>query len=209
MTNIDTQTNIVVHVPPNGDSQQEQIERRFPKKKIRSTAINHLVWAATLALMMIIFHLSDSITFQVHIHQPCLGIMDIVFCALTGGIGLIAASLPSTGTLISYMVLSILTSVFVLPVMIMDGIFGLLCWINWAHFFICLAEEINAISTAVFCVKAAYCIVETSEGAVLHYNPSIEKSTKANANTTDHPPDYCDVMRMGPQLSAPPAPFNW
>ena len=111
--------------------------------------------------------------------------MNIVFCALTGGIGFIAATLLSTGSLIVYMVLSITTSVFVWPVMIMDGFFGLFLpglpgFITCIHFFICLAEEINAISTAVYCGMAACCVVETSEGADFLNHPSNGKSTHAN-----------------------------
>lgn len=187
---METQPNTVIHVPADGDSQQEQIERRFPKKKIESTARRHLVWAAILALMMIIFHLLDSINTQAYTK---LGIVNIVFCAFSGGFGLMAASRPSTGKLIAYMVLSIVTSVFVLPVMFLDGLYllcssferqtiSLITALTWVNFFICLVEEITAICTAVTCGQAACCAgcASTSEGAVFLYNPSIGKSTNAN-----------------------------
>ena len=88
------------------------------------------------------------------------GLWTGVFFAIAGAVGLMASQRPSYSMVTAFMVLSIIASLFTLPLIVISGIgmgryMGQVTWRFWSGIQLLtgLAEAIVAITTAAYCCR--------------------------------------------------------
>merc|ERR1712038_149282 len=104
----------------NNQSDKQHILKVFPKNTILTLSIIQLVCGALAAISQIVL-LGISGRYN-YIAGVGTGIWTGFFFAISGGVGLVASNRPSNCTVIAYMVLSIISALFSLPLIVLSGI---------------------------------------------------------------------------------------
>jgi len=104
----------------NTQSDKQHILKVFPKNTILTLSIIQLVCGALAAISQIVL-LGISGRYN-YIAGVGTGIWTGFFFAISGGVGLVASNRPSNCTVIAYMVLSIISALFSLPLIVLSGI---------------------------------------------------------------------------------------
>merc|ERR1712018_220197 len=114
---------IVITLPTNESSsgRQDRFNKLFPKKHMIISAILQLCCAGSVAVIQIILLGLES-GYYYGLSPIGSGIWCGLIFGVAGGIGLITAHRPSNCTLIAYMVMCIIASVFVVPLIVIAGI---------------------------------------------------------------------------------------
>merc|ERR1712066_224509 len=114
---------VVLTIPTQNDNQSEKehIMKLFPKKYILTFSIIQLSCAALAATsQMLVFGFRDHYYDNTSIPVMVLfnaGIWTGFFFGISGGLGIFASHRPSNGKIIAFMVLSIISIFFVLPLL--------------------------------------------------------------------------------------------
>jgi len=100
-------------------SDKQHILKVFPKNTILKLSIIQLGCGALAAIsQMVLMGISSNPTVSV----VGTGIWTGFFFAISGGVGLVASNRPSNCTIVAYMVLSIISAMFTLPLIVLSGI---------------------------------------------------------------------------------------
>jgi len=180
---------IVLTIPTQNESksEKEHILKVFPKKTILTFSIIQLICAALAAILQIcLIGIHDSYYFT--ISYVGAGLWCGFFFGISGGIGLIAAQRPSNCTLIAYMVLSIISALFALPLLAFAGIgFGasrrgrsrshVSMVFYGMQILIGLLQGVVAITTAAFSCRAVCCGRKQYPGAVIFSSGNTDDQT--------------------------------
>jgi len=198
---------IVLTIPTQNDTQSEKehIMKLFPKKYILSFSIIQLSCAALAAILQIfVIGFSDNYYYG-DISNVGTGIWVGFFFGISGGLGLFASHRPSYGTIIAFMVLNIISVLFVLPLLVFAGIgfgghrrnntFSILCY--GIQIVIGLLQGVVAITASAFSCRAV-CCRRQHPGAVI-FSPG------NNAEQTFTTIPLNQIVQSTAQ-SAPPAP---
>jgi len=170
---------IVLTIPTQNESQSEKqhILKVFPKKTILTFSIIQLTCAGLAAILQLcLIGMHDSYYFSTA--YVGTGLWTGFFFGISGGVGLVAVQRPSNCTLVAYMVLSIVSALFALPLIIFAGIgFGdsrrgrsrnFLSMIFYGiQLLIGLLQGVVAITTAAFSCRAVCCGRKSHPGAVI------------------------------------------
>jgi hypothetical protein len=170
---------IVLTIPTQNESQSEKqhILKVFPKKTILTFSIIQLTCAGLAAILQLcLIGMHDSYYFSTSYIGA--GLWTGFFFGISGGVGLVAVQRPSNCTLVAYMVLSIVSALFALPLIVFAGIgFGdsrrgrsrnFLALIFYGiQLLIGLLQGVVAITTAAFSCRAVCCGRKSHPGAVI------------------------------------------
>jgi len=168
---------IVLTIPTQNDTQSEKehIMKLFPKKYILAFSIIQLSCAALAAILQLcVIGVNDS--YYSDISFVGSGIWAGFFFGISGGVGLFASHRPSNGTIIAFMVLSIISVLFVLPLLVFAGIgfggggrrrssFSIICY--GIQIVVGLLQGVVAITASAFSCRAVCCGRRQYPGAVI------------------------------------------
>merc|ERR1712038_1354783 len=169
----------------NSESKKEHIAKVFPKKVMLICGILQLSCAASVAItQMILLGISS----RHGIAEVGHGLWCGLFFGIAGGIGLIAAHRPSYCLVIAFMVLSIIASLFSIPLIVLAGIsvgeakrrqgyswgkdepnVAIMIFGSMQLLF-GLAQAVIAITTSAFSCRTVCCGKRTRAGTVI-FNP--------------------------------------
>merc|ERR1711936_192040 len=116
---------IVLTIPTQNDakSEKEHILKLFPKRTILIFSIIQLVCAGLAGILqMCVIGIDQG---RYYTYFPAVvgtGIWTGFFFGISGGVGLVASNRPSHATIIAFMVLSIISGLFCLPMIVLSGI---------------------------------------------------------------------------------------
>jgi len=105
----------------NRQSKRDRMEKLFPKKTILTCSILQLICAGTAAITQLILFVVDPEGYS-SIADIGTGIWTGVLFGIAGGLGLNASQRPSHCSVIAFMVLSIIASLFAIPLIVISGI---------------------------------------------------------------------------------------
>jgi hypothetical protein len=198
---------IVLTIPTQNDTQSEKehITKLFPKKYILTFSVIQLSCAALAAILqMFVIGFSDGYHYS-EISHVGTGIWAGFLAGISGGLGLFASHRPSNGTIIAFMVLNIISVLFVLPLLVFAGIgfgghrrnntFSIMCY--GIQIVIGLLQGVVAITASAFSCRAV-CCRRQHPGAVI-FSPG----TNAEQTFTTIP---LNQIIQSTAQSAPPAP---
>merc|ERR1712241_1308729 len=166
---------IILTIPTQNDVQSEKqhLLKVFPKNTILTFSIIQLVCGALAAISQLcLMGFSDyGVAFV------SSGIWTGFFFGISGGVGLIASTRPSNASIIAFMVLSIISALFCLPLLVFAGIgFGEGRWrgnrsesriFYGIQLLIGLLQGVVAIVTSSFSCRAVCCGRKQYPGAVI------------------------------------------
>lgn len=173
---------IVLTIPTQNDNQSEKehILKVFPKKTIMTFSIIQLTCAALAALtQIIVIGIYDDYYYYDFPAVVGTGIWAGFFFGISGGLGLVTAHRPSSATIIAFMVMSIISTLFVLPLLVFAGIgfgqgggrrsrsngFSVVCY--GIQLLVGLLQGVVAITTSAFSCRAVCCGKKHYPGAVI------------------------------------------
>jgi len=112
---------IILTIPNqnNTQSDKEHILKLFPKNTILTLSIIQLVCGALAAISQIVLL---GIAGRHSFADVGTGIWTGFFFGISGGVGLVASNRPSNATIIAFMVLSIISGLFCLPMIVLSAI---------------------------------------------------------------------------------------
>lgn len=174
-------------------SEKDHILKVFPKKSMVVTSSIQITCGAIAALLQVIILGFDD-------RFPAIlgtGIWCGIFFALAGGIGLIVHSRPSSCSVIAYMVLCIIATLFSLIFVIFAGIGFGQCRsyyynnrdnncpasrvLHGIQLLIGLTEGVAAIVTSSFCCRVVCCGRQHYPGSVIFSSPENPAATGATS----------------------------
>jgi len=178
-----TSAPIYLTIPQNVNSQSDKdhIEKLFPTKTMKVCSILQLICAGTAALTQVILFVVDQQRYG-SISDVGAGIWTGLFFGIAGGVGLIASQRPSHCSVIAFMVMSIISSLFAIPLIVISGIglgtsgYGLSTHENLMVLLFCvqlltaLFQGIVAVTTAAFSCRVVCCGKRSSNGTVVFSN---------------------------------------
>jgi len=173
---------VIIMVPtPAPVKQKIAYEKRFPRKLMLTLSSIQLAMAA-LAIISQVIGLS---TRYPEAHYVGTGIWCGIFFGLSGMFGIIASCKPSFGIIVTFMVFTIIASVFCIPLLIASSIstaFSGRCWRNYCNgrelrtamfavqIVISLVQGVAAIASSVMTCKAiCSCCRPKRESGVVYY----------------------------------------
>jgi len=217
---VPTSAPIYLTIPQNVNQQsdRDRIEKLFPKKTMTVCSILQLICAGLAALTQVVLFVFDPSRYS-SIADVGAGIWTGVFFGFAGGVGLIASQRPSHCSVIAFMVMSIISSLFAIPLIVFSGV-GL-DWAsnsNYGNFLMvvlfgiqlltALIQGVVAVTTAAFSCRVVCCGKRSSNGTVVFSNvvPQSEQvavpltviagatapTTSLNVNN-EKPPKYEEV----------------
>jgi len=113
---------IILTIPnqSNSQSDKQHISKVFPKSTILTLSIIQVICGALAAItQVVLLGISDRYW---SISNVGTGIWTGFLFGISGGVGLIASNRPSNCTIIAYMVWSIISALFCLPLIVISGI---------------------------------------------------------------------------------------
>merc|ERR1712038_2129752 len=116
---------IVLTIPTQNDTKSEKghILKLFPKRTILIFSIIQLVCAGLAGILQLIVIGIDQGRYYTYFPAVVgTGIWTGFFFGISGGIGLVAANRPSSASIIAFMVMSIISAIFALPLLVFAGI---------------------------------------------------------------------------------------
>jgi len=178
-----TSAPIYLTIPQNVNSQSDKdhIEKLFPTKTMKVCSILQLICAGTAALTQVILFVVDQQRYG-SISDVGAGIWTGLFFGIAGGVGLIASQRPSHCSVIAFMVMSIISSLFAIPLIVISGIglgtsgYGLSSHENLMVLLFCvqlltaLLQGIVAVTTSAFSCRVVCCGKRSSNGTVVFSN---------------------------------------
>jgi len=178
-----TSAPIYLTIPQNVSSQSDKdhIEKLFPTKTMKVCSILQLICAGTAALTQVILFVVDQQRYG-STSDVGAGIWTGLFFGIAGGVGLIASQRPSHCSVIAFMVMSIISSLFAIPLIVISGIglgtsgYGLSSHENVMVLLFCvqlltaLFQGIVAVTTAAFSCRVVCCGKRSSNGTVVFSN---------------------------------------
>jgi len=178
-----TSAPIYLTIPQNVNSQSDKdhIEKLFPTKTMKVCSILQLICAGTAALTQVILFVVDQQRYG-STSDVGAGIWTGLFFGIAGGVGLIASQRPSHCSVIAFMVMSIISSLFAIPLIVISGIglgtsgYGLSTHENLMVLLFCvqlltaLFQGIVAVTTAAFSCRVVCCGKRSSNGTVVFSN---------------------------------------
>lgn len=178
-----TSAPIYLTIPQNVNSQSDKdhIEKLFPTKTMKVCSILQLICAGTAALTQVILFVVDQQRYG-STSDVGAGIWTGLFFGIAGGVGLIASQRPSHCSVIAFMVMSIISSLFAIPLIVISGIglgtsgYGLSTHENLMVILFCvqlltaLFQGIVAVTTAAFSCRVVCCGKRSSNGTVVFSN---------------------------------------
>lgn len=178
-----TSAPIYLTIPQNVSSQSDKdhIEKLFPTKTMKVSSILQLICAGTAALTQVILFVVDQQRYG-STSDIGAGIWTGLFFGIAGGVGLIASQRPSHCSVIAFMVMSIISSLFAIPLIVISGIglgtsgYGLSTHENLMVLLFCvqlltaLFQGIVAVTTAAFSCRVVCCGKRSSNGTVVFSN---------------------------------------
>merc|ERR1711860_353600 len=216
---VPTSAPIYLTIPQNVNQQsdRDRIEKLFPKKTMSVCSILQLICTGLAALTQAVLFVVDPSRYS-SISDLGAGIWTGVFFGFAGGVGLIASQRPSHCSVIAFMVMSIISSLFAIPLIVFSGV-GL----DWAsnsygnflmvvlfgiQLLTALIQGVVAVTTAAFSCRVVCCGKRSSNGTVVFSNvvPQSEQvavpltviagatapTTSLNVNN-EKPPKYEEV----------------
>merc|ERR1711953_692309 len=180
---VPTSAPIYLTIPQNVNQQsdRDRIEKLFPKKTMTVCSILQLICAGLAALTQVVLFVVDPSRYS-SIADVGAGIWTGVFFGFAGGVGLIASQRPSHCSVIAFMVMSIISSLFAIPLIVISGIglgtsgYGLSTHENLMVLLFCvqlltaLFQGIVAVTTAAFSCRVVCCGKRSSNGTVVFSN---------------------------------------
>merc|ERR1712049_24430 len=120
---VPTSAPIYLTIPQNVNQQsdRDRIEKLFPKKTMSVCSILQLICAGLAALTQVVLFVVDPSRYS-SIADVGAGIWTGVFFGFAGGVGLIASQRPSHCSVIAFMVMSIISSLFAIPLIVFSGV---------------------------------------------------------------------------------------
>jgi len=198
---------IVLTIPTQNDSQSEKehILKLFPRRTILIFSIIQLSCAALAAILQLcVIGIYDGY-YHGHIASVGTGIWAGFFFGMAGGVGLVASHRPSNATIIAFMVLSIISAMFALPLLVFAGIgfgggrrsngFSVACY--GIQILVGLLQAVVALTVSAFSCRVVCCGRKQYPGAVIY-------SQGANAEQTFTIP-LNQIIQQSTAQSAPPA----
>jgi len=178
-----TSAPIYLTIPQNVNSQSDKdhIEKLFPTKTMKVCSILQLICAGTAALTQVILFVVDQQRYG-SISDVGAGIWTGLFFGIAGGVGLIASQRPSHCSVIAFMVMSIISSLFAIPLIVISGIgMGTSGYRRSSHenvmvllfcvqLLTALFQGIVAVTTAAFSCRVVCCGKRSSNGTVVFSN---------------------------------------
>jgi len=201
---------IVLTIPTQNDpqSEKEHILKLFPRRTILIFSIIQLSCAALAAILQIcVIGILNSRHWGPDDFPAFMGtgIWAGFFFAISGGIGLLASHRPSNATIIAFMVLSIVSAMFALPLLVFAGIgfgggrrsngFSVACY--GIQILVGLLQGVVALTVSAFSCRVVCCGRKQYPGAVIY-------SQGANAEQTFTIP-LNQIIQQSTAQSAPPA----
>jgi hypothetical protein len=180
-----TSAPIYLTIPQNVSSQSDKdhIEKLFPTKTMKVCSILQLICAGTAALTQVILFVVDQQRYG-SISDVGAGIWTGLFFGIAGGVGLIASQRPSHCSVIAFMVMSIISSLFAIPLIVISGIgmgtsgyrryrssdHPLMVPLFCVQLLTALFQGIVAVTTAAFSCRVVCCGKRSSNGTVVFSN---------------------------------------
>merc|ERR1712004_297452 len=177
---VPTSAPIYLTIPQNVNQQsdRDRIEKLFPKKTMSVCSILQLICAGLAALTQVILFVVDQQRYG-STSDVGAGIWTGLFFGIAGGVGLIASQRPSHCSVIAFMVMSIISTLFAIPLIVISGIglgtsgYGLSTHENLMVLLFCvqlltaLFQGIVAVTTAAFSCRVVCCGKRSSNGTVV------------------------------------------
>jgi len=172
-----TSAPIYLTIPQNVNSQSDKdhIEKLFPTKTMKVCSILQLICAGTAALTQVILFVVDQQRYG-STSDVGAGIWTGLFFGIAGGVGLIASQRPSHCSVIAFMVMSIISSLFAIPLIVISGIglgtshHALMVPLFSIQLLTALFQGIVAVTTAAFSCRVVCCGKRSSNGTVVFSN---------------------------------------
>jgi len=167
---------IVLTIPTQNDtkSEKEHILKLFPKRTILIFSIIQLVCAGLAGILQLIVIGIDRYEFSI-VSNVGTGLWAGFFFGISGGVGLVALQRPSRSAIIAFMVMSIISAIFALPLLVFAGIgfgggrrsngFSIVCY--GIQIIVGLLQGVVAITTSAFACRATCCVRKQNPGAVV------------------------------------------
>merc|ERR1712062_590345 len=158
------------------------IEKLFPTKTMKVCSILQLICAGTAALTQVILFVVDQQRYG-SISDVGAGIWTGLFFGIAGGVGLIASQRPSHCSIIAFMVMSIISSLFAIPLIVISGIglgtsgyrrsshHALMVPLFSVQLLTALFQGIVAVTTAAFSCRVY--VAENGQVMVQWYSPML------------------------------------
>jgi len=175
----------------NRQSKRDRMEKLFPKKTILTCSILQLICAGTAAITQLILFAVDPDRYS-SIADIGTGIWTGVLFGIAGGLGLNASQRTSHCSVIAFMVLSIIASLFAIPLIVISG-FGIgdLERRNSKYDFMRILYSIQlltgllqgvvAITTAAFSCRVVCCGRQRSNMGTVIYTNAVPQSVPLTA----------------------------
>jgi len=170
---------IVLTIPTQNDtkSEKEHILKLFPRRTILIFSIIQLVCAGLAGILqMCVIGVSGGSHYYYDFPANVgTGLWAGFFFGISGGIGFVALNRPSSASIIAFMVMSIISAIFALPLLVFAGIgfgggrrsngFSIVCY--GIQIIVGLLQGVVAITTSAFACRATCCVRKQNPGAVV------------------------------------------
>jgi len=168
---------IVLTIPTQNDtkSEKEHILKLFPRRTILIFSIIQLVCAGLAGILQLCVIGIEDHYYSGGLANVGAGIWAGFFFGISGGVGLIASHKSSNATIIAFMVMSIISAIFALPLLVFAGIgfgggrrsngFSIVCY--GIQIIVGLLQGVVAITTSAFACRATCCVRKQNPGAVV------------------------------------------
>jgi len=172
----------------NRQSKRDRMEKLFPKKTILICSILQLICAGTAAITQLILFAVDPDGYS-SIADVGTGIWTGVLFGIAGGLGLNASQRPSHCSVIAFMVLSIIASLFAIPLIVISGIgigehrrqYDLMRILCSIQLLTGLLQGVVAITTAAFSCRVVCCGKQRSNMGTVIYTNTVPQSVPLTA----------------------------
>jgi len=173
----------------NRQSKRDRMEKLFPKKTILTCSILQLICAGTAAITQLILFAVDPDRYS-SIADIGTGIWTGVLFGIAGGLGLNASQRPSHCSVIAFMVLSIIASLFAIPLIVISGIgigigsdrqYDLMRILCSIQLLTGLLQGVVAITTAAFSCRVVCCGRQRSNMGTVIYTNAVPQSVPLTA----------------------------
>merc|ERR1711923_621801 len=168
---------IVLTIPTQNDtkSEKEHILELFPRRTILIFSIIQLVCAGLAGILQLCVLGIEADYYYGGVADIGAGLWAGFFFGISGGVGLLASHKSSNATIIAFMVMSIISAIFALPLLVFAGIgfgggrrsndFSIVCY--GVQIIVGLLQGVVAITTSAFACRATCCGRKQNPGAVV------------------------------------------
>jgi len=201
---------VLLTIPQNGiQTKKERISKLFPRNTVLILSVVQFVFAILTVILQLII-IAKKRCYRYGAYWQCYnpigeigsGFWTGIFFGISGGMGFLVSQRPSHCSIIAFMVMNIVSSLFCLPLIVLAGIgfsyrestVHIICF--GIQMLIALGQAATAIVASGFSCRVVCCGKMQNPGTVIYHPQNIQPQTLYNTQTipntnlvsTNYPP---------------------